>query len=49
MPPDGRQHHWPGNFVEHIRILEHFSTFCYDAFGVGLQQPAANQIVMPIH
>ncbi len=49
MPLDGRQHHWPGGFVEYIRILEHFSPFCYDTFGVGFQHPVANQIVMPIH
>ena len=49
MPLDGRQHHWPGDFVEYIRILAHFSTFCCDTFGVGLQPPAANQIVVPIH
>ena len=49
MPLDGRQHDWPGRFVEHIRILEHFSTFGHDPFGIGLQHPAANQIVMAIH
>jgi hypothetical protein len=49
MPLDGRQHYWPRVMVEYIRILEHFSTFCHDAFRIGLQTPAANQIVMSIH
>jgi len=28
VPPDGRQYYCPARFVEHIGILEHFSTFC---------------------
>jgi len=42
MPLDGRQYHRPAPLVEHIGSLEHFSTFCHDAFCIGLQQPAAN-------
>ena len=49
MPLDGGQHHGPGAFGEYIRILEHISTFCHDTFGIGLQQPAADQIVLAIH
>ena len=49
MPPDGRHYHCPTRLVEHIGILEHFSTFCQDALCIGLQTPAANQIVSPIH
>jgi hypothetical protein len=36
MPLDGRQYHCPARFVEHIGILEHFSTFCHDALCIGL-------------
>src|SRR5512142_3300030 len=49
MPLNGRQHHGPGCLVEYIGILEHLSTFHHDTFGIGLQAPAANQIVIPIH
>lgn len=49
MPLQGLEHHYPARWVEHKGLLEHLSTFYHDALWIGLQQPAAHQIVMSIH
>lgn len=41
MPLNGRHYHRPTRLVEHIGMLDHFSTFCQDALCIGLQSPTA--------
>ena len=49
MPLQGLENHYTACWVEHKGLLEQWSTFYQDALWIGLQQPAANPMVMSIH
>src|SRR6266498_2192863 len=49
MLPQSCQYHGPAGRVEDIQLLEHASTFRRDTLRIRIEQPAADQVVAPVH